>query len=425
MINKNFTFKFVLLVSLLLGYERIYAVGITLPDLITQATTGYPDVLARQSDQNASQTDLLASKLKWLPAITVNQQNNNVTFSNQTTGYLPSTSMQASVPIFTGGADIANYQKAKADLSVADYALLETQADITRKVINAYSEWYKSYLKCVALEAALKQNEKLFGLINRRYEAGISPLSEQNLAVSRLEQVKADLLDQITNEKKSLAVLSQLVGQPITRADLVGEIAKPLKPPTRDEILSNSLEYNPTINKVKQQAESQEQAAKVARGQALPQVSFMAQRQIGNSYAPGYPGYNAYGLVLQYTGGGGFSGVANVFAAYDRSKTAAIVIETAKRDTTTTINTEYDSYESGLSRVKNLAYAENLTNSVSESYDRQYMIGKKTWIDLLNSVREVIIAKSNLADAKGNLLGSSWRLITYSDGNINWEDTRK
>ena len=423
--NKNRIFINVLLVTFFMGCGPAQAAGLTLQDLIMQATTSYPDVLARQSDQNAASNDLLASKLRWLPAVTIGKQNNNVAFSNGTSGYLPSTSFQASIPVFTFGGDWATYKKAKADLSVADYSLMETRADITRKVINAYSEWYKSYLKCLALEYAKKQSEQLVVLITRRYEAGIAPLSEQSLGISRLEQAKADLEDQLTNEKKSLAVLAQLAGQPISRADLVGSVARPLKAPPRDDILNNALEYNPTVNKVKQQAESSERAAEVARAQALPQISFQAQRQIGNSYAPGYPGYNALGLVLQYQGGGGFAGVATTFSAYDKSKTAAIVIETSKRDLTTTVNTDYDSYESGISRVKSLTEAEALTNSVSQSYDRQYLIGKKGWIDLLNSIRDTVIAKSNLADAKGNLIGSSWRLITYSDGNINWDDARK
>jgi adhesin transport system outer membrane protein len=333
--------------------------------------------------------------------------------------------MQASIPVFTFGGDWATFKKAKADLSVADYSLIETRSEITRKVINAYSEWYKSYLKCLALEYAVKQSEDLVKLITRRYEAGIAPLSERNLGVSRLEQARADLKDQLTNEKKSLVVIAQLIGQPVSRADLVGSVAKPLKPPTRDEILNNALEYNPTVNKVKQQAESSEQSSKIAVSQALPQISFQALRQIGNSYAPGYPGYNALGLVLQYQGGGGFSGVATAYSAYDKSKSAAILVETSKRDLITTINTEFDAYESGLMRVKSLTEAESLTISVFESYDRQYMIGKKGWIDLLNSIRETVIAKSNLADAKANFLSASWRLITYSDGNINWDDVRK
>lgn len=397
------------------------AQGVKLNDLIMQVVETYPEVLAKKSNQDAAGTDFLAAKLRFLPALQVSKQNTTITFSNGNTGYLPSSNIQANLPVFYGGANIAGYAQARAALSSADFQILESQADVTRRVIAAYAEWYKAYLKILALKSGIDETEKLVSLITRRYDAGVAALADKNLAVSRWQMMLADLADQEANEKKSLTAITQLVGQPITRADLVGEVAIPLVPPHREDLLLHALDGNPTVNRFKQDAIAAEKSAEVARAQTLPQISFQMQRQIGNSYAPGYPGYNAAGLVLTYTGGGGFANVASTFSAYSRGKSAEISIETTKRDLTNQVNADYDDYESGRKKVSNLTQAEELVSGLAKSFDRQYMIGKKSWMDLMNEVREKYQAQAALADSKGSLLSTSWRLLTYSGDLYPWQ----
>ena len=421
--KKKFLTKKALLGFLLFVFSggAVMAQTVKLNDLIIQVIESYPDVLAKKSNQDAAGTDFLAAKLRFLPSLQVSKQNTTINFANGNSGYLPSSNIQANMPVFYGGANFAGLAQARAALSSADFQILETQADVTRRVIAAYSEWYKAYLKILALKSGIDETDKLVTLITRRYDAGVAALADKNLAVSRREMMLADLADQESNEQKSLTAISQLVGQPITRADLVGDVAIPLVPPQREELLLHALDANPTVNRYKQDAIAAQNAAEVARAQTLPQISFQMQRQIGNSYAPGYPGYNAAGLVLTYTGGGGFSNVASTFSAYSRGKSAEISIETTKRDLTNQVNADYDDYESGRKKVRNLTQAEELVSGLAKSFDRQYMIGKKSWMDLMNEVREKYQAQAALADSKGNLLSTSWRLLTYSGDLYPWQ----
>ena len=47
---------------------------------------------------------------------------------------------------------------------------------------------------------------------------------------------------------------------------------------------------------------------------------------------------------------------------------------------------------------------------VLASYKRQFEAGKKTWLDLLNAVRELAQNQYSLADAKATMLGAMHRL---------------
>ena len=394
----------------------------TLDDLIRQGLVSYPSVLSRQASRDAAQTDLTAAKLKFLPNPSFNTQRNNVHFDGgQSTGQMPSTNIAVSQPLFLDGGIIAGYNKADARLSAADFSLLETREDISRRIINAYTEWLKAWFKIQALEDSVRLHEKLAGMISRRFEQGVASGADKDLGISRLMQAKADLETQRSLEQTALTSLSELVGEPIARKDLINSLAKHVAIPRRADGIAKAQAQSVTVQRTKFEAEAAEQEAKEIRGQALPQLSFQAQRQIGNAYVPGAQGYESYGLVLTYAPGGGLSSIAGASAAFERAKSARFQIDTAKRELTDRLSADYNEYEFALLKKESLQRSVGLTSEIASSYDRQYLVGRKSWLDLMNSVREQAQTKVQLADAEGSLVGASRRLMVYIDGTQQFE----
>ena len=398
-----------------------YAAGsnvLTLEDLLYQALSSYPTILSRQATKEAAQTDLTAAKLKFLPSPSFSTQRNQVAYSGQPGTRQPATNITVTQPLFLDGGIIAGYNKADARLSAADYGLLETREDVSKRLINAYTEWLKAYLKLKALEDNVRLHEKFAGMIGRRFEQGVASGADKDLGFSRLHQAQADLDTQRSMESTALTSISELVGEPIRREDLVGSIAKPMNPPRRTDGIARAQAQSVTVQRYKYEAEAAEQEAKEIRAQALPQLSFQAQRQIGNAYVPGAQGFESYGLVLSYSPGGGLSSVAGASAAFERAKAATLQVEASKRELTDRLNADYNEYEFALLKKENLQRSVNLTGDIAASYDRQYLVGRKSWLDLMNSVREQAQTKVQLADAEGSLLGASRRLMVYIDGTM-------
>ena len=411
----------VILALLLQGGAYAQSGALSLETLIRQGLASYPTVLARQSNRDAAQTDLTAAKLKFLPNPSVSTQRNQVSYSGQTTSAQPATNITINQPLFLDGGIIAGYNKADARLSAADYALLETREDISRRIINAYTEWLKAWFKIQALEDSVRLHEKFAGMISRRFDQGVASGSDKDLGISRLMQAKADLDTQRSLEETALTSLSELVGQPLSRKDLVGSLAKHVTIPRRADGIAKAQTQSVTVQRTKYEAEAAEQEAKEIRGQALPQLSFQAQRQIGNAYVPGAQGYESYGLVLTYAPGGGLSSIAGASAAFERAKSARFQIDTAKRELTDRLSADYNEYEFALLKKESLQRSVGLTSDIASSYDRQYLVGRKSWLDLMNSVREQAQTKVQLADAEGSLVGASRRLMVYIDGTQQFE----
>jgi outer membrane protein, adhesin transport system len=392
--------------------------GASLDDLIRQGLLSYPSVLSRQSSRDAAKTDLTAAKLRFLPNASFNTQRNQVAYSGQPVSNQPATNITISQPLFLDGGIIAGYNKADAKLNAADFALLETREDISKRIINAYTEWVKAWFKIQALEANVRLHEKLAGMISRRFDQGVASGADKDLGISRLHQAQAELDTQRSLESTALTSLSELVGEPINRRDLVGNIAKHVTIPRRPDGIAKAQAQSVTVQRYKFEAEAAEHEAKEIRAQALPQVSLQAQRQVGNAILPGAQGYDLYGLVINYAPGGGFASVATASAAFERAKSATLQVDTAKRELTDRLNADYNEYEFALLKKESLQRSVNLTADIAASYDRQFLVGRKSWLDLMNSVREQAQTKVQLADAEGSLLGASRRLMVYIDGTM-------
>lgn len=413
-LQKFFVLNLLSMLTLLVFTDIVVAQS--LDNLIYKALISYPSVLSKQASKEAAETDLTAAKLRFLPNPSISTQRNQVAYNGQGVNSLPATLMSVSQPIWMGGALTAGYDKADARLSASDFELLETREEISRRLISVYAEWLKAWLKIKALEENVRLHEKFAGLINRRYEQGVASGSDRDLGVSRLHQAQSELDIQRSIEQTSLASISELVGDSVTSLGLAKTIAKHLEVPKRQIGLSKAIADNVSIKRYKFEAEAAEAEAKEVRAQALPQVSFQAQRQIGNSMLPGAPGFDAYGLVVSYAPGGGFSSAVTASAAIHRARSASIHVETVRRELSDKLNQEYNEYEFSLLRRASLQQSASLAGDISASYDRQYLVGRKSWLDLMNSVRERAQTRLQLADAEGSVLGSSRRLMIYIDG---------
>lgn len=391
----------------------------TLDDLLYSAMQSYPSILSRQAIRDAAQTDVTAAKLRFLPNPSFNTQRNRVQFDGgSSSGQMPSTNVAVSQPLFIDGGIIAGYNKADAKLSAADFAVLETREDVSKRLINTYAEWVKAWLKIQAYEESVRLHERFASMITRRYDQGVASGSDRDLGVSRLSQAIADLDTQRSQEQTALTGLSELVGEPITRADLIKNIAKQAALPKRADGIARAQQQSVTVQRNKFEAEAAEQEAKEVRAQGLPQLSLQAQRQIGNAYFPGAQGFNSVGLVVSYSPGGGLSSIASASAAMDRARAATIQVETTKRELGERLSADYNEYEFSLLKKSSLQNATNLTSDIASSYDRQYLVGRKSWLDLMNSVREQTQTKAQLAEVEGSLLAASRRLLIYIDGTM-------
>ena len=69
-----------------------------------------------------------------------------------------------------------------------------------------------------------------------------------------------------------------------------------------------------------------------------------------------------------------------------------------------------------LLKEENLSRSASLADDIRASYDRQYLVGRKTWVEVMNAVRERTLSQIAIADTTASILGASRRLGIYIEG---------
>jgi adhesin transport system outer membrane protein len=87
-----------------------------------------------------------------------------------------------------------------------------------------------------------------------------------------------------------------------------------------------------------------------------------------------------------------------------------MAIETAKSDLNTRVSVDWDDYVASTSRLSDSRVSSAMSAEIFDSYARQYVIGRKTWIDVLNAVRESVQANYLLEDARAQSVAAAMRL---------------
>lgn len=390
-----------------------------LDSLIAQSIHSYPSIKSKEMSQKSAQIDVTTAKLNFLPAASVSYQPPREIYGG--TAYTANSGKDAytvisvTQPLFGSGL-VSNYRQSKANLSMADWALCEETENVALRVINAYATWYLVNKKVQASQESVKEHERLVGLITRRAQAGASPVTDQNLGVSRLLQAKAELASFLSMQATALTTLSQLLGRRLTNEELLSEPLENTEPSFSDDVVVQAISINPSIKRLEFAAESMKQASKIQRAQAFPQLALQAKREIGSLTTRGGAPSSTVGLVVSYTTGAGFSSISKASAAYGRYQAAMIDVETAKRDLVVKVNQDVSDYMFAKSRTQELLKNVELTKTVSQSYDRLFLVGKKSWLDLMNAVRERKETQVSLADAQAQVLATGRRLRVYTQG---------
>jgi adhesin transport system outer membrane protein len=242
----------------------------------------------------------------------------------------------------------------------------------------------------------------LLGLIGRRVENQVSAPVDRDFARSRLLQSKNDVSAVIQARNAALAQLSQLVGEDVSIANVLPDVD--LGEAVSELFVQRAIDHSPTLQRL-----SSEEGAAAAeiistRASLLPRFAVRVERTTG-------PLADTRALlVVSVQPGAGLSGNSAVHAARARRDAAHLAREAMLRDLKTQVSIDWGDWQSGKQRLETAQQMRAMSAEVFESYTRQYTTGRKTWIDVLNAVREVTQADFQMVDAQAQVVAAALRL---------------
>jgi len=375
--------------------QSVMAQTTTLQALASETLAGYPSIQARESERNAALADLDAARWQRFPTPEIQASQND---SGDDT-----TLFRLQQPLWTGGRITAGVDAAKARVDAADSGIGEAREAVLTRLIEAYVTAARHQAQQRISVENVRQHEQLRNLIQRRVDQQISPNVDLSLANSRLAQASSELSS--INQQLSIALnrLSELAGRSVEEVEESLDWAREL-PDTRRRAEREAVSHSPALNVLEQEQRAASADVRAERAKLFPIVAVRFEHERGlieESRAL---------LVLESEFDAGLSTAASASAASSRRDALRQERQTAERELRTEVSIAWQQWLASQVRLENAERQRQGTRTVFESYTRQYVIGQKSWLDVLNAVQEATAAALSVEDARAEMRDPMLRL---------------
>ena len=407
MVHRVFRFAFV---ALGFGAGFTSANAITLFDALSQALQTHPSVLTQMRQVDVSRADRRVAQQQFFPTPSVSLE--QVSPSAADPSYRGDKQLQLfrlQQPLWTAGRLTAGLDKSQAGIDISDANLAEARLQLSFKVLQAWSDWTAAIRKVRAVEQSLEAHRRLDGILKRRIQEGASAPTEQILTESRLQQTQAQWETMQAQTRLARVRLEQLIGRPLSAQD-EPQALRPYQTDSPEQMTSSALKYFPAHVRGQAQLRSQEAEWLERKADLYPEVYLRAEHQRGNFAYADIPSVNRVFLGLTSRLGAGLTTGMQLESIAKKREVLVSDLENVERTLREQIQTEWIQLSSALNRLPSLKQSLASSRLTAQAWDRQFLAGRKSWMEVMNTVREVLQADLDLVDAETQILLGSWRL---------------
>ena len=305
-------------------------------------------------------------------------------------------------PIWQGGRINGTIDRARAAERQIEAATDETAQDIALRVTGVYFDYIRAARRARMLEAGLTEHRALVGSIERRVAQEVSPRVDLELARSRTAQL---LEQQSTTNAQAVASLQQLrvlVGDPSFTPSTDVTYDPAVHHPDQAGAVEAATTCSPTRHRLEAEALIARADQKLAKSQYMPRLS----AQFTSNEITG----ERVGLALSAATNGGLSQFEAARGAQIRRDAAEARIGAAGLDIQTALAGDFAENGAARDRIGTSRTAAESARAVTDSFQRQFVVGRRGWLDVLNAALEATQADLAAADATVSAVSSAARI---------------
>lgn len=381
-------------------------------DLIDTTLQTHPTIKMNREIIKGSEAQVQGAKWGYYPTPSIS--------SFQTANNIFGTTLAIEQPLFTGGKLDANYDLALANQKSSEFALNDSAYTLIETLLENIKTYMQGENSYAALLEGQKQLRILEGMVQRRVAAGVSPRADMELLMARLYQMDTDLNFAKTKRDTALAQIEIMTGKSFDHS-LKIEQAAPVPEGTLSSVIDEAVNTHPLLKKLDAQKEYAKAEADKTKANIWPTLSLKAQQEFGSSSVsydlPAYKKPSVY-LSIQASTGAGLSAKSAIESSQAKILQTEQEKLVAKQSIINKVMFAYNDYNSARMRISSQKGSVGSSQRVFESYTRLFLAGKRQWLDLVNSSREVTQNEIAFSDAKVIMLISAYQLALYK-GDMN------
>ncbi|MGA8514683.1 MAG: TolC family protein [Burkholderiaceae bacterium] len=398
--------------------------------LVERAVTHHPSVQAKWAELGGSRAGLEGAKWQYYPSLSV-QTERSANQSNQSIG-AGSTILRLQQNLWTGGRIESGVKNAQFRQQSAEYALHETRVTVALRTIEAWQNLLTALGRQQAIHKLLSQLDRLNGMMTRRVEQQISPAIDMQLLRARLAQAQSEHLTAKTAAEAARQKLVQWVGSDalsllpppnLTQADLQDVL--PSLPTDMEQQLEMAVIRSPSLLRYEADTSTAREDIQLKQAEQWPNVYARLDRQYtGNGILGGKTADTTLYLGLQYTTGAGLALRSQIEAAQAKLQSLDSDRETLRRQIKESYDNEWRDYQATRTRIDYAQLVQSSNDALFDSYTRLFVAGRRSWLELLNTLREQNAADQALTDLLSQKQATHFRLRLYL-GELPWQSASR
>lgn len=388
--------------------------------LINQAIQSHPLVGSARAEKQATAESIQAAKLNLLPSPTVSSG------YDRDDGMI--SQLQIRQSLWTGGKLTANVNQAMFDDKAATEYVYEQQNQVAKTTI----EGWQSYMTALTKQQVYYENLKLLSefeaMMQRRVDQGVSARIELDLVTNRILQEQNSYQAAVEQQRIAMARLQQITGRRLSTTDLpvpnmsaLVDHAKSYTQVFEKMAFDQASFYNPTVVKEHYQVEAAKQGVKALQAARFPTLYAQYEYEYyHDTNKSGKDNEGEFSVGLSYDPGAGLSNLALARASESRVDSLVQSKEASRRLVLETLQTQYQQFASAKDQERSLIAAVAGAQIVVSSYRRQFIAGRKSWLEVLNAVREHSQYEVQLVEVRASIIAAYYKL-QVDFGLMSWQ----
>ncbi|MDN3681112.1 TolC family outer membrane protein [Vibrio tapetis subsp. quintayensis] len=322
-------------------------------------------------------------------------------------------SLTLSQLIWDGSKTLNDINRTSADAESVRYQLLTTAQNTSLEVTQIYLEILKSTEVLALSESNLSTHKKIYKDIKKRTESGIGSTADLTQVKARLAKANSNVLAAQNNLRDAETMYIRLVGQhPISL--VFPKVDQNFVPTDLKQALILAHESHPVIKIAQADVESANFQYQQSKGNNFPAISFEAAQNWRDD-AGGIEGSSnelSAMLRLRYNLYNGGSDSATIDKnAYQINK-AKDLRERAFRNVDEGLKLAWSALDLTSQQKIFLSQHVDAASDTVIAYEKQYRIGKRTLLDLLNTENELFESRKGYVEAHYAQQYAKYRILT-------------
>ena len=388
-------------------------IGQTLQEAIHQILQTHPEVRSVAYNRLGRDEEVRQAQSGYLPTLnfTAGTGWQDVQEPLDDTLYPQQYTLSLRQNVFAGLATINEVDRQKSRVRSAAYRLGGTSENVALRTTEVYLNVLRRQDLLRLSEENLETHLRIADQIKMRSESGVASKADSDQVMGRVSLAQANVVATKTNLLDAHSNYLSVVG------NLPKELQKPtpptsLLPTSIEEAEQAALKQHPTLKSAEADLEARHQQYDVAKAPYLPIIDIEVDQNWQDDLDTEGKDASLLAMVrLRYNLFNGFKDQAR------RAETAHLISEAREirnnthRQVVESIRLSWMAYQAAQQRIDYLQQRVTATTETASSYTKQFNLGKRTLLDVLDTEAEVIDAKQSLVEAEFNGLYSQYRIL--------------